>query len=188
MPESAHERLEDEKEERIYGVIYSMSPSGGLRHAAVNGNIHGALREKLKGNLCIVTMENVDIYMADGDYVTPDVMIICDRKNKKGEKYTGVPRFVVETLSRSTRAKDMSVKKRRYQDLGVEEYWLVDPKGNSVDIYYLEEGVYALHDSVTFVDDPEDDDNNPDKSICLRAFPHIGLSLEVIFADPWKDE
>ncbi len=36
------------------------------------------------------------------DYVCPDIMIVCDRKHLKGGCYSGVPKFIVETLSPST--------------------------------------------------------------------------------------
>ena len=40
-----------------------------------------------------------------------------------------VPDLVVEMLSKSTSAKDIGPKRATYEHLGVQEYWLFDPKG-----------------------------------------------------------
>lgn len=90
------------KEERINGIVYDMSPSADYRHGIVNSNIHAILKQHLKNSLCLSFMENLDYrYQPEknNDYVIPDVMLICDRKHLKGGAYTGVPRFIAETLS-----------------------------------------------------------------------------------------
>ena len=74
-----------------------------------------------------VFMENLDFcYCEDSeDYVIPDIMIICDRKNLKKGTYRGIPKFIVETLSPSTAFRDRTKKKEIYESCGVEEYWIV---------------------------------------------------------------
>jgi len=49
-------------------------------------------------------------------------MIICDCKHLKGGSYTGVPKFIVETLSPATALRDKTIKKEIYQTAGVMEY------------------------------------------------------------------
>ena len=110
-----------------------MSPSANYRHSIVNGNIYGKLREGFKGSLCLTFMENLDYRYhveENDDYVIPDIMVICDRKHLKGSAYTGVPRFIVETLSPDDCLKHDKglVKKDIYQNAGVSEYWIVSPK------------------------------------------------------------
>lgn len=112
------------KEERINGIVYDMSPSADYRHGIVNSNIHAILKQHLKNSLCLSFMENLDYrYQPEknNDYVIPDVMLICDRKHLKGGAYTGVPRFIAETLSPATALKDKTVKKEIYQAAGVSE-------------------------------------------------------------------
>ncbi len=65
----------------------------------------------------------------------------------KGGSYSGVPKFIVETLSPSTARRDRSEKKEIYEKAGVEEYWIVEPQGKSVEIYYSEDGKYILEES-----------------------------------------
>lgn len=91
-----------------------MSPAPGYRHGIINGNIYHMLKAGLKNSLCLVFMENLDFqYHPDenDDYVCPDIMVICDRKHLKGGAYSGVPKFIVETLSPSTAKRDRAEKR-----------------------------------------------------------------------------
>jgi Uma2 family endonuclease len=47
----------------------------------------------------------------------------------------GVPEIVVEILSKSTRRRDESIKRRLYERTGVSEYWVVDPVANTIRVY-----------------------------------------------------
>lgn len=175
--------LERKKDEKIDGVIYSMSPSPGYRHFVVNGNIYRIIANGLVNSICRVSMENFDFkYHPDvnDDYVCPDIMIICDRKLLKGGAYSGVPKFVSETLSHSTAKKDRTEKKDIYEQAGVEEYWIVSPQG-ALEIYYLQDGKYILEQSYLLQDEKDDGEYNADIEIRLRAFPNIKMTLGDIF-------
>ena len=169
------------KTEKINGVIYNMSPSGGFRHSQINGNIYFALMKQLKNSICAVSVENLDLYLSDDEYVIPDIMLICDRKQIKNDKYRGVPRFVVETLSPATSLKDRTVKKDKYAQLGIDEYWIVSPKERSVEIYYLEDRQYTLVGSYILVEDAEDENYNAETVLTLRAMPTVNIVLKEIF-------
>ncbi len=175
--------FERKKDEKINGVIYDMSPTPGFRHGIINSNLHRIIGNGLKNSLCLVFMENLDFkYHPDinDDYLCPDIMIVCDRKHLKGSFFSGVPKFIVETLSPSTAKKDKTEKKDIYEQAGVEEYWIVSPQG-FVEIYYLKNGKYELHQSYMLQNDEEEEDYNADQEICLRAFPHIMMTLSDIF-------
>lgn len=172
------------KEEKINGIIYDMSPLATFQHGIVNGNIYAIIRQGLKGSMCLAFMENLDYKYhpeENDDYVIPDVMIVCDRKHLKGGCYTGVPRFVVETLSPATAMRDLSIKKEIYQKAGVSEYWIISPKERGVQIYYLEEGCYVLKDSYILQDDKKEAYYNAETEIVLREFPNISMTLAEIF-------
>ncbi len=181
MASAASEHWRDEK---IDGVIYDMSPAPGYQHGIINGNIYTIIKQGLKNSICLVTIENLNFkYHPDmnDDYLCPDIMVICDRKHLKGGSYSGLPRFIAETLSPSTAKKDRTEKMDIYETAGVEEYWIVSPQGRSVEIYYLENGKYILKESYMLQDDQEEEHYNADTEICLRAFPHIKMRLDEIF-------
>ena len=158
-----------------------MSPYGGFAHGQVNGNIYHELRNQLKGSVCTVSVENLDLYLSDDEYVIPDIMLICDRSQVKKDKYRGVPRFIAETLSPSTAFKDRTIKMEAYAKLGVDEYWIVRPKDRSIEIYYLEDGKYVLNASLMLEDDIENADYNAETVITLKAMPNINITLKDIF-------
>lgn len=175
--------LERKRDEKINGVIYDMSPSPNYQHGIINSNIHTSIKQGLKNSICLVSMENLDFkYHPDvnDDYVCPDIMVICDRKLLRGGAYSGVPKFIAETLSHSTAKRDRTEKKDIYEQAGVGEYWIVSPQG-SVEIYYLQDGKYVLEQNYLLQGDKEDDEYNADIEICLREFPHIKMTLGEIF-------
>lgn len=176
--------FERKKDEKIDSVIYDMSPSPGYQHGIINGNIYSLIKGGLKESLCLVFMENLDYRYhpeVNDDYLCPDIMIICDRKQLKGGSYSGVPKFIVETLSPSTAKRDRAEKKDIYEKAGVEEYWIVTPQGKTVEIYWLESGRYVLEQSYIFQDNVEEEDYNAEIEICLKSFPHIKMMLKEIF-------
>ena len=177
---------EYKKEEKINGVIYDMSPSPNYQHGIVNGNIYRIISGKLQGSICLAFIENLDYKYhpeINDDYVIPDVMIVCERKHLKGGAYSGVPKFIVETLSPATALRDKTDKKEIYQEAGVEEYWIVSPRERAVEIYYLQDGSYKLNYSYILQDDPEEAHYNADTVISLKEFPNISMALAEIFAD-----
>ena len=52
------------------------------------------------------------------------------------------PLLIVEILSPSTRKRDRGVKARRYAELGVEHYWIVDPETKRVECHRLRDGAF----------------------------------------------
>ncbi len=175
--------FERKRDEKINGVIYDMSPSPEFKHGIINGNIYANIKRGLKNSICFVTIENLDFkYHPDinDDYVCPDIMIICDRKHLKGGSYSGVPKFIAETLSHSTAKRDKTEKKDIYEKAGVEEYWIISPQG-SVEIYYLQNGKYILEQNYMLQSDKEEEYYNAEMGISLRAFPNIEIKLGEIF-------
>ncbi|AKG21721.1 Uma2 family endonuclease [Calothrix sp. 336/3] len=94
------------------------------------------LRQYLEGQQATVLSDQF-LYYAQGYpklRVAPDVMVIFNvapggRDNYKIWEEGEVPKVIFEITSKGTKDEDMGFKKRLYEQLGVEEYWLFDPKG-----------------------------------------------------------
>lgn len=185
MPELNTNYCDDHtRTEKINGVVYNMSPAADFRHSIINGNIYRIIAQGLKDSVCMVFMENLDFMFhpdVNDDYVEPDIMIVCDRKNLKKGFYRGVPKFVAETLSPATARRDKTEKKEIYEQAGVDEYWLVSPRGKEIEIYYLQEGKYQLVNNYILEEDKEDAHYNAQTVISLKNFPNISMTLEEIF-------
>ncbi|AFY82735.1 Uma2 family endonuclease [Oscillatoria acuminata] len=94
------------------------------------------LRQYLIGRQATVLGDQF-LYYCQGNprlRVAPDVMVIFNvepggRDNYKVWEEGQVPWVIFEMTSPSTRNQDMDHKKTLYEQLGVEEYWLFDPRG-----------------------------------------------------------
>ncbi|MBD2677821.1 MULTISPECIES: Uma2 family endonuclease [Nostoc] len=86
-------------------------------------------------------LANQFLYYAQGFpklRVAPDVMVIFDvapggRDNYKIWEEGQVPTVIFEMTSFGTKGQDEIFKKTLYEQLGVKEYWLFDPKGEWVE-------------------------------------------------------
>ena len=64
------------------------------------------------------------------------VFVAADQRSILTEpNIQGAPALVVEILSRGTKKRDLGIKKELFDRGGVREYWIVDPKGNTVTIH-----------------------------------------------------
>jgi Uma2 family endonuclease len=73
----------------------------------------------------------------------PDLLVV--RKDRIGERnITETPAIVIEVLSPGTARIDKMLKCSRYQEGGIEQYWIVDPRVPSIEVYRLADGAYQL--------------------------------------------
>lgn len=129
---------EDERIELIDGVIYHVSmPS--IKHQSIVGEIDYTLKSYVKREKgkCRIFGAGIDVRLDcdDKTMVVPDISVVC-KKDKFTDQYLdGAPDLVVEVLSPSTRKKDMTLKLSKYAEAGVREYWIIDPKKETVIVY-----------------------------------------------------
>lgn len=98
------------------------------------------LKQYLSGQEATV-LANQFLYYSQGFpnlRVAPDVMVIFGvapggRDNYKIWEEGQVPSVIFEMTSKGTQAQDKIFKKTLYTQLGVQEYWLFDPKGEWVE-------------------------------------------------------
>jgi Uma2 family endonuclease len=97
------------------------------------------LKQYLEGQQATL-LANQFLYYSQGYpkmRVAPDVMVIYDvapggRDNYKIWEEGQAPSVVFEMTSASTQEQDKVTKKSLYEQMGVKEYWLFDPKGEWV--------------------------------------------------------
>lgn len=81
----------------------------------------------------------------------------------------GPPTLVVEILSPSTAQKDIKTKLLLYQKFGVEEYWIVDPEAETIEVLILDDtGKY----------NPGEEFN---EELTSTRFPDLSIDLKGLF-------
>lgn len=121
-------------------VFYPSSDGEPLAETSVHAdaiiNTVGEVRQYLQGQSTIVLADQF-LYYAQGFprlRVAPDVMVIFNvapggRDNYKIWEEGQVPVVIFEMTSEGTKNQDTGFNKTLYEQLGVLEYWLFDPKG-----------------------------------------------------------
>lgn len=136
---------EDKKAEFVNGQIIVHSPvlkqhTDATKYLLQLLNIYVDLHD-----LGYVGFEKCLIRLTRNDY-KPDVCFFNKEKSKKfkkDHKFYPVPDLVVEVLS-SNEAHDRVTKFTDYQQHGILEYWIIDPKAQTIEQYVLENEVYDL--------------------------------------------
>jgi Uma2 family endonuclease len=95
--------------------------------------------------------EKVMIELSCNNY-EPDIVYfrkeIC-AKFTPDQKLFPAPDLVVEILSESTQKNDYGIKFRDYAAHNVGEYWIIDPKTETIEQYVLLNGVFELQNKLT---------------------------------------
>lgn len=97
----------------------------------------------LKNDLGVLLPAPFDVRLPRrlADPVEPDLLFFRKgNEPRTGDKsFAGAPDLVIEVLSPGTRQRDEQVKMSIYQEAGIPEYWLVDPKARTIMIHRLSE-------------------------------------------------
>lgn len=139
-----------ERVELIKGWIYKMSPAPRRIHQEVEGNLYFYLRRFFEHDSCKIYQSPLDVRLSQKGFedqsvetvVQPDVSVICDQSKLDKNGCNGAPDLIIEVLSPSTAKKDFTEKFNLYEENGVKEYWIANPEGRSLQIFYLEKEKY----------------------------------------------
>lgn len=130
--------LEDDgyKYDMKEGVL-TMSPSPNFDHAERQGSFYNALKNFLKNKPVGRVVNDVDVFLPDGgDVLRPDISFILNENMGIVKTHIhGAPDLICEILSDSTRDRDLGEKADRYLKNGVKEYWIIDPKKKSIELW-----------------------------------------------------
>jgi Uma2 family endonuclease len=135
-------RLPDDgrRYEIIKGVLY-VTNAPGYDHQFTVIELVGELRFFVKRNqLGVVLTAPFEVHLPSiATPVHPDVFFIAkERQPKRGDKFfKGAPDLIVEVSSPATIRRDQSTKLDSYEQAGVREYWLANPRTRIITIYTL---------------------------------------------------
>ncbi len=134
---------DDGQRHEIIEGEHHVSPAPHLDHQALSGNLVEVLRPFVRRHqLGRLYYAPVDVVLSSNDIVQPDILFISAARLAILTKANvqGAPDLVIEILSPSTRHLDETLKRKRYHQLGVHEYWIFDPRRKSVRIFRRGQG------------------------------------------------
>jgi Uma2 family endonuclease len=110
-------------------VVVVITPR--IRHQHVAGELYHRLRLWIAASpgrgYCGIPQ---DVRINDRNVYAPDVWWCCDDRIPDLDeiRLPWLPDLAVEVLSPSTRRYDLGVKRERYEETGVPELWIIDPR------------------------------------------------------------
>lgn len=151
--------------ELIDGVVM-MSPRPALKHQLVAANLHDAISPIVK-NLGCYALPEIELAL-DNDYIVPDMSIICEDAADfvNAVHYKKAPLIVMEIVSPSSSGRDYMLKRLKYQQLGIAEYWIVSPE---------EKCIWVIHYA------SQDEHHYCDGEAKSAVLPELTINLEQIF-------
>lgn len=152
----------------------SLAPSP--RHQIVSGNLYFLLRTYLgRHPLGLILYAPVDVILSPHDVAQPDLVFVSRERMKvfTEKNIQGAPDLAVEILSKSTRQRDEGIKLKRYERLGVREYWIFDPDRNTARVFRRRAGRLVLTAELTA---------EAGDILTSPLFPELGIALAEVFA------
>lgn len=145
---------DEERAELIGGKLYAMAPPSRM-HQELSYQL-----SRIIGNYIADNHGDCKVYPApfavnldanDKNWVEPDISVICDKSKLTDRGCSGAPDLIIEIVSPSTQSHDYLKKLWLYQKSNVREYWIVNPKTESVTVYHFaknESASYSFTDTI----------------------------------------
>jgi Uma2 family endonuclease len=121
-----------------------------IQHQSAGGNIHFELEAWSRKTQLGKPYQVPGVIFTPTDAVIPDVVWVSKERLATGLDDAGhlivAPELMVEILSPGDQnhQRDKEVKRKLYSRYGVQEYWIVDWQGRSVEVYRHESGILQL--------------------------------------------
>ncbi len=175
---------------------YLKLPDDGKRHEILNGELimtpapnplHQMVLAKLftilnnyvlKTKLGILLPSPCDVVLDETHVLQPDILFISEKNRHliTEQNINGTPDLVIEIISPTTAYYDLVQKKDIYQRFGVQEYWLVDPKRHSVQVFSLKKGKLVPEQEVL-----------QKGEVTSRVLNEFTFQIEEIFPEEFSD-
>jgi Uma2 family endonuclease len=138
-------RLPDDglRHELIDGKHY-VSPSPAPLHQRVSKRLFRALDDYFTSTGAgEVFYAPIDVVLSPHDVLVPDIVVAGADTVVSNRAIESPPVLVIEIVSPFSGRRDRRLKFRRYGQLGVPQYWIVDPLRQTIECFALEGGGYS---------------------------------------------
>ncbi len=140
-----HAVREGDRVDLIGGEVF-VTPAPDRDHQSALRNflalILAALRANPSGE---VWFAPYDVRLSEHDVVQPDLLYLAKERLSLSTQrgVLGPPDLVAEALSPATRDLDLGARRDLYERSGVREYWVLDPRAETVTLLRLADGSFA---------------------------------------------
>ncbi len=142
--------------EVIDGELY-MTPPPSPEHQVRSNELAYRMTHHVKTHqLGIVLTAPVGVRLSGRDVpIQPDIVFVSAARRSiiHEDHIEGAPDLVVEVLSPSNWAYDRKEKFTVYLSAGIPEYWIVDYRKRTIEVFVLEDGEYLLDQGVLHAGD-----------------------------------
>jgi Uma2 family endonuclease len=121
-------------------------PMPTQRHQLIVAYFFEALRAFIGGRkLGRVLFAALRVRLESGKYREPDVVfMLAEHASRMGNEYWEGADLVMEVVSEDGRQRDLEEKRRDYALAGIPEYWIVDPREQSITVLTLSGKQYIV--------------------------------------------
>ncbi|MEW5801099.1 MAG: Uma2 family endonuclease [bacterium] len=167
---------EDGKRHEIIEGEHYMAPSPNVRHQSISRNLGFILNQYVeKHDLGKIYNAPMDVILSYENIVQPDILFIS-KKNYgiiTTQNIQGAPDLLIEIMSESSRKLDRLIKMKTYGKFGVEEYWVIDPAINQIEVFRKDKTGLTLF---KVVQEEEGELTSP-------LFPGLKVNLKKVFEE-----
>ena len=168
-------KIRDDKRYEIIEGEIQVAPAPTTLHQAVLMTLYKMMDGNLKDGIILIAP--VDVVLSEKNVVQPDIVVVSkERKDIIEERgIFGSPDLVVEIVSPGSFERDTEIKRELYARHGIEEYWIVFPKEELVEVLALSEDRYTLLVS-----------SERSEKICSHVFKGLCIDSKELFENAKK--
>ena len=121
-------------------------PMPTFTHQAVLAFLYRLFHAYLDPRGGVVMFSALRMRVRDGKFREPDLLLLRDRADSRcQDRYWLGADLVAEVVSPDDPDRDLVEKRADYAEAGIPEYWIVDPRDETITVLTLEGGVYVEH-------------------------------------------
>jgi Uma2 family endonuclease len=170
-----YERLPEGAPYQLISGELIMSPSPTFFHQRIVTRLVELLSSfARKHKLGEIIAAPMDVYLTNEDVYQPDILFIRQVRISSidlNDRIRIAPDLVIEVLSPSTAYYDFTRKKEIYCKQGVEEYWIVDPEDETIEIM-VKDGPYYRTEALL----------RKPAMLHSAMFPGFSMKMEEVFS------
>ena len=164
-----------QRHELIDGIHY-VTPSPNRLHQRVSRRLFRILEDYFAPrHIGEVFYAPLDVILSHHDVVVPDLVVEALHPRAPSRGIEGPPLLAVEILSPSSVRRDRHLKFRRYAELGVAHYWIVDPDGKTLECYRQRDRQFERVDA---------DGAGQSGTLTHPDFPGLAITPADLWAEP----